>query len=333
MSSAVGRLTQGCTKTTRFLDANLAADVGEIATATLGHGHKPYSQEKSRGFRHLTLLPPYISSYSLVFYGEFCQILCVARWRRGFFPMRIRVGFATACVALLALAGLAPASASTITVDGSYTVSYTPIAGNSPTISYNLNHNLFVENLTLGGPATTPVNFFTINPASSCGSTCVGDTEGSHHYYTASGIYTVTFNFSNLTILSGSTLSDTGLYQAKYGGAALDPCALNSGSGDSDCITWSHHAASQSGGSDTLQVNFKQGTTVGILDIILFDAEDWSIKPKISFEAFVCGAGVSCGNQGSTPLPATLPLLGSVLGGGYCFSKWRRKRKNATVAA
>jgi hypothetical protein len=40
-----------------------------------------------------------------------------------------------------------------------------------------------------------------------------------------------------------------------------------------------------------------------------------------------CGTGG--GNAGGTPLPAALPLFGSVLGGGFFFSKWRRKRRAA----
>ena len=42
---------------------------------------------------------------------------------------------------------------------------------------------------------------------------------------------------------------------------------------------------------------------------------------------------VACGGCGDniTPIPAALPLFGSVLGGGYLFSKWRRKRKNAAA--
>ena len=52
--------------------------------------------------------------------------------------MRAGVWFAAALAASLAFVGLAPARATTITVDGSYTVSYTPIAGNSPTISRHL---------------------------------------------------------------------------------------------------------------------------------------------------------------------------------------------------
>jgi hypothetical protein len=42
-------LGNGCTKTTRFLESNLAPGMGAIATvtvATLARGHKPYSDKK-----------------------------------------------------------------------------------------------------------------------------------------------------------------------------------------------------------------------------------------------------------------------------------------------
>jgi len=42
-------LGNGCTKTTRFLEINLALDVGEIVTATvatLARGNKLYSEKK-----------------------------------------------------------------------------------------------------------------------------------------------------------------------------------------------------------------------------------------------------------------------------------------------
>jgi hypothetical protein len=37
------------------------------------------------------------------------------------------------------------------------------------------------------------------------------------------------------------------------------------------------------------------------------------------------------GTQGSTPLPAAWPLFGSVLGGGYLLSKWRRRQRGAKL--
>jgi hypothetical protein len=241
---------------------------------------------------------------------------------------KLSVSCALACAAGLAavfsFGTVGTANAATVTITGSYTVSYTPIHGNNPTIADDLGSwvsgvRTFTETLTFGAAPTTGVNFITVTPSGSCGSGCVNNT--------ASGTLTVNFAFSNITVLSGSTTSDTALYQAKYSGSALSPCALNSGSGQTDCVTWSGHAASQAGGHDTLAINFQQGSTTGILDIILNDAEDWAITPKIQFQALTCGAGIQCGNQGTTPIPGALPLFASGLGGGLLWL--RRKRKIA----
>ena len=246
----------------------------------------------------------------------------------------VRFALATAVVALCALFGLAPANATTVTIDGYYTVSYMPLHGNSPTFTYDLKHTSskpFVEKLILDATnPTTAVPFFAINPSGSCGSTCVkGPNEGTanHHlyYYTASGIVTVQFDFKGLTVLSGST-SDTGLYQAKYGGLKL-PCATNSSNGDTDCINWT---TTINGVVNPLVVNFSNGDT---LDIFLSNAEDWSITPKISFQLFTtpsCSGPEGCAPPPGTPLPGTLPLFAS--GAGLLgFLGLRRKKKRELV--
>src|SRR5665213_123973 len=168
------------------------------------------------------------------------------------------------------------AYATTVEIDGSYTLSYVSSAGNAPKLTDKLGKNknglrVFTEDLVVGDPATTAVNFFTAGPSAACGNTCVLDLEVTHNsrgkeidstYKTASGIITVAFAFSNVTVLSGDT-SETGLYQAKYGGLPLSPCAIASGSGKTDCITWT-------AGNDPLAINFTNGYT---LDITLNDAE------------------------------------------------------------
>ena len=163
-------------------------------------------------------------------------------------------------IALL-LASSESTHATTVSVVGSYTVTYIPDSptanGNAPTFTYagDLNHMSFTENLTLGAAATSPTNFFTINPAGSCGSNCIksaneGTVSSPKYYYMAQGTVSVTFSFSNLTVIPAtSNLTETGLYQAKYGGLPLGPCAVPSGSGDTDCITWKTTAA---GGHDPL---------------------------------------------------------------------------------
>jgi hypothetical protein len=248
--------------------------------------------------------------------------------RDTFSGTRVKIQKLLATAATLFLMTGAAAYATTVTVDGNYTVSYTAIHGNGPTFTYtgDLNHSAFAETLTLNsGVQTSAVPFFTIDPNGSCGTGCVGDTEGTHHYYTASGTISVTFGFTNLTVLSSSsTLTETGLYQAKYGGNPLSPCAIASGSGDTDCITWTANA---SGGHNPLVVNFSNGDT---LDIFLSDAEDWNITPKISFELLTTPTGG--GGSNPTPIPAALPLFATGLG-AFGLLGWRRKRKGAAIAA
>ncbi len=41
------------------------------------------------------------------------------------------------------------------------------------------------------------------------------------------------------------------------------------------------------------------------------------------------GPSTGGGGAGGTPIPGALPLFGSVLGGGFLFSKWRKKRRAA----
>ena len=191
--------------------------------------------------------------------------------------------------------------AATVTVDGSYTVSYAKTDGNGPAISDDLSHP-FAESLTVG-TSTTAANFFTATPNGSCGYGCVNNT--------ASGIVTVTFSFSNLTVASGS-LSETGTYDAKYSGSDL-ACSGKSGSGQTDCIDWGN--TNTASGKITDVITFTNGD---VLDITLNNAEDWSITPMINFEI------------SQTPLPATLPLFAGGLGFvGYLA---KRRKKNAGQA-
>jgi hypothetical protein len=224
----------------------------------------------------------------------------------------------------------ASASATTVVIDGSYTLSYVSSAGNAPKLTDKLGKNksglrTFSESLTLDGDATTPVNFFTAGPTATCGTNCVSDIEVTHNargkeidttYYTASGIITVDFAFSNLVVLTGDT-SETGLYQAKYGGLPLSPCALASGPGKTDCITWDE-------GNDPLAISLTDGTHDYTLDIILSDAEDWAITPKISFQLLT--TPVANPPPPEAPIPATLTLFASGIGllGLLCM---RRKKR------
>ena len=226
---------------------------------------------------------------------------------------------AAAIVACLMMMGAAYAT--TVTVNGYYTVSYSASAGNGPSItdnlgSYSSGHQNFSETLTLGGAATSPVNFFTASPASYCGY-CWG-TLGNE---TASGTITANFYFTNVTVQSGST-SANALYQAKYGGTELG-CS-DSGSGSTDCVDWGVTTPPSSYGAynTTLAINLTNGD---LLDITLLSAEDWSITPQITFQL-----SVPNGDLGQTPLPGALPLFASGLG-ALGLLGWRRKRKTAAA--
>lgn len=220
---------------------------------------------------------------------------------------------------LAATAGLllAAGAANATTITGTYTVGISNAHGNTPSITDNLPAS-FSINPTMNGPATAQQSFFTVTPANSCGSGCASQFEGSPYWtneYTASATLTVTFTFTNMTPVAGSDLTETALYQAKYGGAALS-CATASGPGQTDCVTWT---ISNPNGTDPLVINFTNGDQ---LAINFFDAEDWAITPKISFQLT---------DPGATPLPGALPLF--VSGSGLLgLLGWRRQKRNAKAA-
>jgi hypothetical protein len=110
-------------------------------------------------------------------------------------------------------------------------------------------------------------------------------------------------------------LTETALFQAKYGGLPLSPCALASGSGGTDCVTWT---VGNPNGTDPLAIKFTDGET---LTINFKDAEDWNITPQVEFTL--------TGSQ--TPLPGALPLF--VSGSGLLgFLGWRRQKRNVKAA-
>jgi hypothetical protein len=206
-------------------------------------------------------------------------------------------------VVTMFLVSAGSAYAASVTVTGTYSLSYSSVVGNAPTITDDGNtgpdggtlSSPFTENLNLNTP-TTNTNFFTATPArtSGCSWPCTGNT--------ASEDIKVTFGFTAPSGIT-NTVSATGVYTADY-------------NNDTDSINWT----SGTSGSP-LVVDFSDGA---VLDITLVDASDWSITPDISFDLK--------DDPSATPLPPALSLFGGGLG-MLGMLGWRRKRKAAAIAA
>jgi hypothetical protein len=248
---------------------------------------------------------------------------------------------AAATAALLSTAGAA--NAATVTIVGTYTLSYTALHGSSSAVtltgdlpttststgkvsSSSWNSSTHTESFTLSFDAANPtaipaINMFAAAPkdtgtgtyanhvwSNDCNSACVANN------YTNDGTITVTFNFTMPGVAGSPDLVMTGLYQAKYYGPALS-CATGPGSpssGKTDCVTWNNDP-------NPVLVTFTNGDT---LSINMINAEDWTIYPQISFNLTVPTA---------TPLPGALPLF--VSGSGLLgFLGWRRQKRNVKAA-
>jgi hypothetical protein len=225
--------------------------------------------------------------------------------------MRGQALFAAIISTLLMGTGLA--GASTVTVDGNYTISYVPDIGNGPKITDDLKGS-FSKGLKLGGPASSESSFFTTSPAGSsglCGGR--GQSKCNSSNDTVSGLLDVTFTFPGVT---GSFL-ETAEYQADYDGQLS--CSSSKGK-QTDCIDWTGAI----NGALTFGVTFSSGALKGdLLDVTLYDAQDWAITPKISFELFPPSTH---GGGGVTPIPSSLPLFAAGLGLITLFSRRRRAR-------
>lgn len=201
-------------------------------------------------------------------------------------------------VGIAFLASEGSAFAATVSVGESYTVTKSGFTGNAPGITDDLSHS---GTLTLT-PNTwsTSTNFFTASPAGSSG---LGGMDP-----TVIGTLTVTFHFTEAGGVTGS-LSETGTFEAKYGGAPLAGCT-SSPAGDTDCIVW-NGASNTPTGSVVLSTTLSNGN---IMNVDFYNAQDWNITPKISFDL------------APTPLPAALPMFAGGLG-IVGFLARRKKRK------
>jgi len=215
---------------------------------------------------------------------------------------RIQFFVATLVTLLTAAGGAQAVSVTDYTVG--YTISYSSIAGNSPT---GVSGGNSVQ-VPIANEIIAPTQFMTIVPAG-----CYSNSPGKCDAGTASGIVTISFTVSN-----GSqtlTQSVNGLYQAKYNGKL--GCSMSGGT-ETDCIDWGINSLSK---APTSPVNtpfdvafyFSNGES---LAVVLDDFSDWDLKPKMGFDDPV-----------PTPLPAALPLFAAGIGLFGLAGSWRKRRQ------
>jgi hypothetical protein len=213
--------------------------------------------------------------------------------------MKMQKLLAAIAVVFLTTAGAASAT----TVDGQYSVSYSGNTSTKPMISDDLSSSFSFVN------TQAKTNFITVAPCNGCAS----------YGSTVTGTLTVTFsNFTfngvAATIESITPTSVTGTYEAKYGGSALS--CTTSGPGNTDCVNWGTN--SNSNGSTQYVIDF---TDNAVLDVTLYNANDWNITPEISFDL-----ATAPGAPAPTPLPAGLPLFAGGLGVLGFAGAWRKRR-------
>ena len=220
-----------------------------------------------------------------------------------------------AAAATLSLAIPGTSDASPITIDVSYSLSVinTPAApvGNQPTIGNKLANPYAATFNSIPG-STSETSFFSLSPTginAGCGTGCTTASE----YIQA----TLTFKTTGGTVLGSMT--ETGFYQAKYGGPELS-CS-DSGAGNTDCFDW-NGAGTTPTGQTTLTDPLSNGDTIAVT---FYNAEDWTITPQISFGLSVTNGG---GGGAATPLPAALPLFV----GGLAMGWFALRRKPALPA-
>lgn len=196
--------------------------------------------------------------------------------------------------------GAKPALATTITVQGNYTVATSGLVGHAPTIVDDLTPNTnFTLNVPTTGSLTT--NFLEFDPAStsglsSCGTHCV-----------ASETVTATFHF---TLPTGDSVAHvvTGTFYANYTGhldgtqGGANPVNCGDNGTPADCIVWNTN-------NDPFTATFGNGD---ILTVTLNNAHDWDITSTATFSI-----------TQPVPEPMSMALLAPALLG---FMTIRRRR-------
>jgi hypothetical protein len=230
-----------------------------------------------------------------------------------------------ATTALLALTGAA--SATTVNVQGTYTITTSPIVGHAPTIKDDLSSN-FNINVPLNGGSISP-NFLEFDPSGSSGisnsGNCYGFCNNSHNDIAAENI-TVKFTF---TAPAGDSITDTvtGIFYANYAGklngtegidSVLGSTAISCGDSGSpaDCIVWNTTG-------NPFTAAFSNGD---LLSVDLNNAHDWDITNTVTFSM------THVNLTQPVPEPSTWAMM--VLGfAGIGFMASRRKSKPALMAA
>jgi hypothetical protein len=222
--------------------------------------------------------------------------------------MKMQKLLPAAAVVFLTSAGAA--SATTLQVQGNYSVSnsasysYAPgftqggASGSVEGMTYTSLSSPFTESLALG--TTTPATpFFIVNPAS-CNGRC---------NQTVTGTVNVDFTFTSPSGTTVSPIVATATYTADYANLT-------------DSIVWTSGTEVNST-TQKMVVDFTDGA---VLDVLLIDASDWSILPKIEFD-------LTADPATATPLPAALPLFAGGLGVLGFAGSWRRRRAAKATAS
>jgi hypothetical protein len=225
--------------------------------------------------------------------------------------MRKKYALLAATTALFLISAGA-AFASTVTIEGTITVTTKNFTGNAPTIEN-------VLNISAGMP-TGPVNFFTAAPAATSG------TSNNQVKGTIEAVFSFTEVIGSTVVATGSLTQDA-TFQANYIG--MLPCSTSTG--PSDCIYWKGNGSSPTADGSKYNTSGERNnqsyvpsvtdlvkmTNGYTFDVNFFDAQDWNIVP---------GTGMT-----TTPLPAALPLFATGIG-GLGLLGWRRKRKVRVAA-